>query len=117
MLENLKQPVCSQQKTVPEQKIEHSYIFILHHEQVSGGSSRPSSFFLEFHFRIQFKIKTEIRFYFISKSVFKMNFYFFFFFFFFFVFFRFIFFIFSFSFDFKLNPISIRFIFHFKNLI
>ena len=32
---NRKQPVCSQQKTVPEQSIKHSSVFNLHHEQVS----------------------------------------------------------------------------------
>ena len=32
---NRKKPVCSQLKTVPKQSIKYTYVFILHHEQIS----------------------------------------------------------------------------------
>ena len=33
---NRKHPVFSQQKTVPDQSIKHSYVFNLHYEQISA---------------------------------------------------------------------------------
>ena len=75
--------------------------------QGQASFAKDSYYLSEFNFHIEFKIKTEFRFYFILKKVFKMNVYFF------------LFFISLFKdvFDFKLNTISMHFIFHFENFI